>query len=312
MGHALPITTALVLVGLGSFGAALPQPPALLSQTGLYAAGGLEPVSGVEAYAPQYPLWSDGAAKARWVYLPPGQKIDTSNADAWAFPVGTKFWKEFSFHGRRVETRLIWKAAEDGWVFAAYAWRPDQRDAVLAPVAGLPDQMEIVPGKRHTIPSVADCNACHTNGRVEILGFSAVQLATDRDPLAPHAEPLLPGMVTLKTLAAAKRLQPVQEDRQVQVRAASPLDRAVLGYLSVNCGSCHKQEGPLAGTVPQLKQLLAVPPAPARTVLDAKTRKDILHHMSLRGANQMPPLATVLVDREAMAMVRRWSLEAKP
>ena len=312
MRHSSPIVLALALLGPGALPAAPPRPPGLLSQTGLYAAGSLEPVPGVEPFSPQYPLWSDGAAKARWVYLPPGQTIDTSNRDAWVFPVGTKFWKQFSFHGRKVETRLIWKAAEDSWVFAAYAWRPDQRDAVLAPEAGLPDLVAIVPGKRHTVPSVADCNTCHTNGRVEILGFSALQLAPDRDPLAPHAEPLRPGMVTLKTLAAARRLQPALEPDAVPFRASSPLARAVLGYLSANCGSCHKQEGPLAGKVPQLKLVLAAEAASPRIVLEPATRKAILRHMNVRGPNQMPPLATVLVDQAAVAMVRRWSREAKP
>jgi len=310
LSRAVPL--AMALMGLGSPAATPLSPPSLLSQTGLYAAGGLVHASGVEPYSPRYPLWSDGAAKARWVYLPEGQKIDTSNPDAWAFPVGTKFWKQFSFHGRKVETRLIWKATKATWVFATYAWQPDQRDAVLAPETGLPNQVEIVPGKRHTIPSLADCNTCHTNGPVEILGFSALQLATDRDPLTPHAEPLLQGMVTLKTLAASKRLQPDVEDSQVPIRASTPLARAVLGYLSANCGICHKQEGPLKGTVPQLKQLLVADPAHPRTILDTKTRKAILRHMSNRGGDQMPPLATVLVDEAAVALVRRWSRSGKP
>ena len=51
-----------------------PPLPERLSETGLYAAGtvaagGGEPAPGVLAYTPQYPLWSDGAAKRRWLYL---------------------------------------------------------------------------------------------------------------------------------------------------------------------------------------------------------------------------------------------------
>ena len=78
-----------------------------MSETGLYAAGrpGRDR-SGEPPFSPQYPLWSDGAAKARWIYLPPGTAIDTSDPDDWTFPVGTRFWKEFTFNGRKVETRL--------------------------------------------------------------------------------------------------------------------------------------------------------------------------------------------------------------
>lgn len=81
-----------------------PALPRLLSEPGLYAKGSLEPVASARPYAPQYPLWSDGAAKARWVLLPPGARIDTTNPDAWAFPVGTRFWKECSFAGKKVES----------------------------------------------------------------------------------------------------------------------------------------------------------------------------------------------------------------
>src|SRR4051794_23701405 len=50
--------------------------------------------SDVLAYTPQFQLWSDGATKKRWIYLPPGTQIDTTDMDYWQFPVGTKIWKE--------------------------------------------------------------------------------------------------------------------------------------------------------------------------------------------------------------------------
>src|SRR5262245_14990157 len=94
------------------------QAPARLSETGLFADITREIwAPGVMAYAPRFQLWSDGADKRRWLWLPPDTRIDTSNMDSWAFPVGTKFWKEFTRDGVRVETRLIEKLGPgDDWV----------------------------------------------------------------------------------------------------------------------------------------------------------------------------------------------------
>ena len=86
------------------------EPPALpqhLRDTGLYADASMSRLqAGVLPFSPQYPLWSDGASKRRWIQLPPGASVDASRPDAWDFPRGTKLWKEFS-HGARVETRFI-------------------------------------------------------------------------------------------------------------------------------------------------------------------------------------------------------------
>ena len=77
-------------------------------------------------FVPGLTLWSDGADKTRWVHLPPGQRIDTSNMDAWTFPVGTKLFKEFrlpvagSPGRRRIETRMLWKQAEGSWFRTTY------------------------------------------------------------------------------------------------------------------------------------------------------------------------------------------------
>ena len=178
--------------------------------------------------------------------LPPGTAIDTTVPGEWTFPVGTRFWKEFSFNGRRVETRFIWRATADRWIFASYAWNEEQTDAVLAPDAGLHGVAEVAPGKHHDIPGIADCRACHESGRPGPLGFNALQLSTDRDPNAIHGEPLAPGMITLATLQADGLLSPARPDwiaNPPRIHARDPRTRAVLGYFAANCGTCHNTSG---------------------------------------------------------------------
>ena len=110
-----------------------PTLPTHLAETGLFAPDGSGAIAaGNRPFSPQYPLWTDGAAKRRWVYLPAGTTIDASNPRQWEFPVGTRFWKEFSFAGRRVETRVLWKTSDAGWLAGSYVWNKDGTDAVLA------------------------------------------------------------------------------------------------------------------------------------------------------------------------------------
>jgi len=201
-------TIVLALGWVGALHAAVrsssqePGAPALLSQTGLYEASRPGAIArGVRQFSPQYPLWTDGAKKARWIYLPPGTSIDTTIPGDWTYPVGTRFWKEFSFNGRKVETRFIWRASDNEWIFASYAWNEEQTDAVLAPAEGIPGVVEVAPGRRHGLPAISDCRACHRTSRPGPLGFNALQLSTDRDPNAIHGEPLAAGMITLSTLS---------------------------------------------------------------------------------------------------------------
>src|SRR3954451_12548637 len=84
--------------------------PKTLSDTGLFADPQNERLGpGVVAYRPQFELWSDGASKRRWIFVPEGARIDSTDMDAWLFPPGTKLWKEFTRDGVRVETRLLYK-----------------------------------------------------------------------------------------------------------------------------------------------------------------------------------------------------------
>lgn len=315
-------------------------PPRLLSDTGLYAdAAALAVDAANRPFAPQYPLWSDGAVKRRWVRLPDGATIDTRDVNHWDFPVGTRFWKEFAFGGRRVETRLLVKTRPDHWEFASYAWADDQRDAVLAPAAGLADVAEVAPGKWHSVPSRDECRACHDSTRTEILGFTALQLSDDRDPLAPHAEAIDARMITLRTLHDEGRLAPARPDLVAappRIAARDPRERAVLGYLSTNCGSCHNPKSSIASLGLNLQHAAdrpagctpaaiattvgqpghwVVPTAPAGTSQIVHAGQPELSALlyrasSRRPSSQMPPIGTVVADREALDLVRAWIASA--
>jgi hypothetical protein len=312
------------------------EAPRLLSETGLYGDAGSAAVDPLNLpYAPQYPLWTDGAAKRRWVYLPPGQAIDTSDVDAWDFPVGTRFWKEFSFGGRKIETRLLWRASADRWILASYVWNAEQTDAERAPDEGLRGVVEVAPNRRHGIPSVAECRMCHGTARTEVLGFSALQLSTDRDPEALHAEPLEPDMLSLPTLIESERLSPTRREwmvRQPRIRSGNPRTRAALGYLSANCGHCHNASSSLESLGLVLRHSAAAD-APCvepglHTTLGRTGAWSLPGHQpgtspliqpgqpelstllyrvqSRRPSSQMPPLGTVVEDRAATALLTAW------
>src|SRR5262249_35586670 len=66
--------------------------PPRLSHTGIFRSlADLMPNSGIVPYAVNAPLWSDGAAKRRWIVLPGDSRIDFAPTGEWKFPTGTVF-----------------------------------------------------------------------------------------------------------------------------------------------------------------------------------------------------------------------------
>ncbi|HWL86054.1 MAG TPA: hypothetical protein VNO21_09650, partial [Polyangiaceae bacterium] len=58
--------------------------PLQLGCTGLYASWPQRSISpNARPYVPAFTLWSDGAQKSRYIALPPGTTIDTSDMDEW-------------------------------------------------------------------------------------------------------------------------------------------------------------------------------------------------------------------------------------
>lgn len=334
---AQPGTSRAAPHGAAEAGAGLPL---LLRHTGLYAAGsGGRVRDGVAAYSPQYPLWSDGADKRRWLYLPAGTSIDATNPDAWEFPRGTRLWKEFAYRGRPVETRYIERGRDGQWRFASYVWNEDATEAVLAPARGIATlPVAEAPQGRYAIPSRNDCLACHGGTTVPVLGLTALQLSPDRDPLAAGAGALQPGEGDLRALVArgwVRGLPPSLLEHPPRIPAADAVERAALGYLHGNCAHCHNttpSRVPLPLTLAQragdsnaalaevLRSTIAAPSRyrppgsdhaalvvapgqPGRSVLAMRMQS---RHVLV----QMPPLGTGMPDAQGLVLVHRWILSA--
>lgn len=209
--------------------------PALLSQTGLFSDMATETLgSRVRPFQPKYVLWSDGATKRRWLSLPAGQQIDTSDMDFWQYPAGTTAWKEFTVSGKRIETRMLRKTgpAVTDWVMIAYHWKADQSDAVAVPAG-----VQNADGTQHDIPDQGACHNCHDNMQDVLLGVTAVQLS--------HG---LAG-VTLSTLAAEGSLSVLPPSAGYTI-PGGPVAEQALGYLHANCGVCHNAKSIIHMTRP--------------------------------------------------------------
>lgn len=246
------------------------------------------------AFEPQYPLWTDGAGKRRWIHLPRGASIDASQPDALEFPRGTRIWKEFGYE-RPVETRFIERLADGSWRYATYVWNAEGTEARLAPEDG----ESVIPAKagiqfRYAIPSRADCLACHEGPAVPVLGFTALQLSP-----------------ALRDLARRGLLRNVPKrllDDPPQIAASSAAERAGLGYLHGNCGHCHNAHAlPAAGL--EFTHEAARPVASTERTLAslAGREREVLRRLASRNPLvRMPPLGTQVHDAHGIAAVERW------
>jgi mono/diheme cytochrome c family protein len=276
--------------------------PDRLQDTGLYAPGGTI-AAGLLEFSPQYPLWTDGASKRRWISLPAGSTIDASDPDAWKFPPGTRVWKEFA-SGRPVETRVIERGADGRWRFATYIWNEAGTEARLAPPEGATlENIAGMPGGRYRVPSREDCVACHEAAPARVLGFGALQLSADRDPLAPHATPAPAGSL-LPDLAARGWLSGLPAELLTtppRIDGRTPEERAALGWLHGNCGHCHNDRGPLAS----LGLVLARPGSGARPQEPLPVARMLERLRSTNPFTRMPPAGVQVADHEAIELVAR-------
>jgi hypothetical protein len=298
-----------------------PDIPPTLECTGLYADLKTKQIAkAARPYAPAVPLWSDGAIKNRWVYLPPSTKIDATSPSEWSFPIGTRFWKEFSVGGKRIETRLFKKVRRTFWVYATYAWNADESAAPKSTGGDI----VLGDGSSYHVPTDEECDKCHRGRTERILGFEQGLLSL----------PDAPGL-TLTDLVAEGLISPTPARQASSIGDdGTGLAAPALGWLHVNCGvTCHNDNanstGYAAGMNLRLDPLLldgrssasfdsigttvgvrAKTPSwngAVRIVPSDPSGSLLVQLISHRGEGmQMPPFATRVVDDVDVAKVVAW------
>jgi uncharacterized repeat protein (TIGR03806 family) len=288
-----------------------------LSQTGCFSsANPTQPVAGLIPYAPNAPFWSDGATKQRWMGVPDGQRIavDATTGD-FDFPNGTVLVKNFSLNGQLIETRLFMRHTDTGnWGGYTYRWNDAHTDATLVSGGLVAD----VGGQNWIWPSEAQCLQCHTSAAGGSLGPEVRQLNSNfAYPTGRTANQLdtleAIGMFTASPVRAAAMPNPAD--------ATQPLGDRARAYLHTNCSHCHRPGGGTFVTLDlryttAIESTNACNAAPAAGDLGVAGAKiiapgDAAHsvlylRMSRRDANQMPPIATALVDNDGAILLQQW------
>ena len=282
--------------------------PELLSRTGAFTSlATLAPAPGVVPYSVHSPLWSDGAAKSRWIAPPQGGRIGFREKGEWTFPNGTAFIKHFEL-GKRLETRFLVVTSAGGFG-VTYRWRPDGSDADLLAQG----EREDLGRQTWAYPGRLDCLVCHTAGAGFVLGVKTRQLCGP-DLLRLTSLGLLDRDIEEKDLASLVRLAPVTD-------SGASLEHRVRSYLDSNCSQCHRpggargnldlrfdtplsRQGVVGGAL--ISGDLGVKEARAVAAGDPD-RSALLHRLSRRGdVFQMPPLATNLPDADALGAIESW------
>jgi uncharacterized repeat protein (TIGR03806 family) len=335
-------TTLLIDSLPGAEGEGTPPPqqlsdlPALLSA----ALGEDQSGAGIFPYRPSTELWSDGALKSRFLALPGLAQITYTADKGWTFPNGTTLIKNFSLPqdfrdpegtAKRIETRLLVRL-NGSWSAYTYEWNEAETDAALVSNAGATRNFNLIDQDGQALdyewyyPSTSDCFRCHNTSANRVLGLNTAQMNHDF---------LYPSGVTDNQIRTFEHLGlfdaplpgaidelPASPDAKNDPGLTNE-DRA-MAYFQANCAYCHRPGGPaptsidfrwgakldareLIGVAPSLSDLGL--PEPKRVDPGAPDNSVVYLRMALRGAHQMPPLGTALVDTDAAAFVRAWILD---
>lgn len=297
--------------------------PERLSDLGCFVDADLErPASHLIPFAPNAPLWTDGAHKDRFVSLPAGASIELDDSGDFVLPVGSVLIKTFTLEGKRIETRLLVRH-EDRWRGYPYRWNDAQDEAVLVPEGGEVERA-FSDGRSWTIPSSNSCASCHNAETHVALGLSLAQLNGDlRYDGAEASENQLEHLEHLGVLPelgfpteALPKLADYRDER-------APLHDRARAYLHANCSSCHTApenlcSGDLRWTadlqqmgVCDIEPKLPLPQAPQQIRLLAPGEPDnsaILLRLAMEPgtAGAMPPLGRAHLDSQGIALVREF------
>ena len=304
--------------------------PPTLSATGVFGdLQTLTPRDGYIPFAPNSPLWTDGAIKSRWMAVPNDgppydrmEQIGFAPVGEWTFPNGTVFVKQFDLvvneatgERKRQETRLLVRDADGGVYGVTYKWRSDHSDADLLP-AGLEEDVVITAAsgaqriQRYSYPSRADCLFCHNKQANYVLGAKTHQLNGDLSyPATGRTDN------QLRALNNVGLLNPPPSDttfasymRSVAVTdPTATVQHRVRSWIDANCSHCHRPGGFGPGYDGRLYT-----PLEQQNLIDTYVRyrdlagSELYQRDNSLGDFKMPPIAKNVIHEEAMAAMRQW------
>ncbi len=318
--------------------------PSVLSGTGVFSdTANRVPSAGLIPYAPNTPLWSDGAIKSRYMALPgtggaitPAAQIGFTPTNSWQFPAGTVFVKNFDLAVnttnpaaplRRLETRLLVRDENGGVYGVTYKWRPDNSDADLL-TSSLNETILVtnasgVASQTWYYPSPADCLTCHTPVANYVLGVNTRQL---NGPLTYPSTGVTDNQ--LRTLNRLGLFNPAFDEASISnfeqlaslTNSNASLEQRARSYLDANCAQCHQPGGTgitfdARYDTPLVNQAIVNYPAQFSLGYDNACivkaddvwRSMIYQRMNtLSAAVKMPPLARNLIDTNAVAVMAAW------
>ena len=187
-------------------------------------------------YTPGVVLWSDGAEKQRYLYLPPGTKIDTSDMDVGSFRSAPR-------RGRSFASTASWSrracsgSATHKTVGSRHVHLGRGRD-------GGPAQ-HVAPSRRssasgYEIPTLKDCGRCHHGGADKLLGIEAVALAL------PDAQ----GVTLAKLVATDSLSNPPAHDVDHAARRRHRQSRLRRSATCTRTAACRVIRGAASATRP--------------------------------------------------------------
>ncbi|AMV19287.1 PQQ-dependent sugar dehydrogenase [Planctomyces sp. SH-PL14] len=246
---------------------------------------------------------------------------------------------------RRLETRLFVHSPE-GWKGYTYVYNDDETEATLLEEGETrPIEIETAKGtisQPYYFPDRADCMACHTKGEGFVLGLNTRQMnrtLTCGEGSANQID-LFSKLGLFKSVPdkPAKEQDAFPEwgfgnwDRSPQHGSGSAPKSSPLGdtdvlaraWLEVNCVVCHRPSGIAPGNRDfrfhsplESVNVVDKPPGQRRRLPESwrlvkpgePAESDLFQRIAHRGERQMPPLATRVVDEDALRIIEKWIRE---
>jgi uncharacterized repeat protein (TIGR03806 family) len=293
----------------------------------------LVPVAGVEPYELNSSLFTDYAFKKRFIFLPEGKKINYHATEVLDFPQGTVIIKNFYYPAdfskpdddwTIIETRLLIHEPR-GWTAYPYVWNAEQTDAKIhvegkTQLVSWLDENGKTASVKYSVPSMPQCMSCHElSGKTMPIGPTVRQLNRE----GGHGKNQLTHLNELGWISNLPELNEIAKIIDYN-DSQYALDKRARAYLEINCGHCHRPEGPAKNSALNLMAHVTnsaafgvgkTPIAAGRgsgglkyDIVPGKPDESIMifRMNSTEPGIMMPELGRKMVHEEGVELIRAW------